>query len=171
VTDGAREGFARAVPQNQGNTLRQLVDALGDGVSQSVLGARLALAEAAGSSQRFRDEDLARLRDDLTAVRDLFVETVDRGLRAGKALTTGQLAAARRHAERAADQLRPMVAQALDAVRQHPAEFAREGLGAGASAGESAAGALFQAIGRTIGQAGDHLRRMGQPDEDSGRTQ
>jgi hypothetical protein len=163
AADGVREGFARAVPDDPDDALRQVVDALGDGVSQTALAARLALEEAAGSSQQYRDEDLARLRDDLVAVRDLFAETVDRGLSAGQAFTAGQVAAARRHAERVAGRLGPAIGQALDAVRQHPLTFAREGVQAGLSAGKGATGSLFQAVGRTLQRAGEQLRQDGEP--------
>ena len=113
---------------------------LGDGLSQAALAGQLALQEAASASRQFAGEDLARLRDDLTAVRDLFAETVERGLSAGKAFTTDQVAAAGRHADRVGERLGPAVTQALDAVRQHPVAFARESLQAGVSAGQCAAG-------------------------------
>jgi hypothetical protein len=79
-------------------------------------------------------------------------------------LTTGQVAAAREHAERVVERLGPALTQALDAVRQHPVAFIREGLEAGASAGQCAAGSLFQALGRMLQRAGDELRRESKPD-------
>lgn len=163
VIDGAREGLARAVSQDREDTLRQVVDALGDGLSQAALAGELALQEADASSRRYAKEDLADLHDDLTAVHELFAETVERGVSAGKAFTTGQAAAARRHAERVAEHLKPAIARALDAVRQHPAAFAREGLQAGVSAGQCATGALFEALGRMLQRAGDQLRQEREP--------
>lgn len=157
--EGAREGFARSVPQNRDDALRQVVDGLGDGLSRAALAGQLALQEAAGSSRQFEKGDLTRLRDDLTAVRDLFAETIDQGLAAGKAFTTAQIAAARTHAERVAERLDPAVTQVLDAVRQHPLAFARESIRAGAGAGQCATGALFQALGRMFQRAGDELRQ------------
>ena len=175
VADGAREGFARAVPHDRDDALRQVVDALGDGVSHTALAARLALQEAASTSLQYAGEDLARLRDDLTAVRDLFTETVDQGLATGKAMTAGQVAAARRHAERVANRLGPAVSQALDAIRHHPVGFAREGVQAGVNAGQCAAGALFQAIGGMLRRAGDQMRQEGAanrtPSGDRGATE
>jgi hypothetical protein len=163
VIDGAREGLAQAVPQDREDTLRQVVDALGDGLSQAALAGRLAVEEADAASRQYAKEDLADLSEDLTAVRDLFAETVERGVSAGKAFTTGQVAAARRHAERVAEHLKPAIARALDAVRQHPAAFAREGIQASVSAGQCAAGSLFQALGRMIQRAGDQLRQEREP--------
>jgi hypothetical protein len=163
ATDGARQSFGRAVPQDPDDALRQVVEALGDGVSQTALAVRLVLEEAAGSCRKYRDEDIGRLRDDLTSIRDLFAETVDRGLASGKAFTAAQVAAARTHAERVADRVRPAIGQALDAVRQHPLAFAREGAQAGLNAGKSATGSLFQAVGRMIQRAGDQLRQGAEP--------
>ncbi len=158
VVDGAREGLDRSVSQDRDATLRQVVDALGDGLSQAALAGQLALQETAGASRQFAGEDLARLRDDLIAIRDLFAETVHQGLTTCKALTDSQVAAARSHAGRVAERLGPAVTRALDAVREHPAAFAREGFQAGVSAGQCAAGALFQALGRMIQRAGDQMR-------------
>ena len=163
VIEGASEGLDRSVAQDRAAALRQVVDALGDRLSQAALVGRLALQEAAGSSRQFATEDLVRLRDDLTAVRDLFAETVERGLAAGKVFTPGQVTAAGRHADRVAQRLAPAVTQALDAVREHPVALAREGVAAGFSAGQCAAGSLFQALGRMIQRAGDQLRQRGEP--------
>jgi hypothetical protein len=156
--EGAREGLARAVPKDQDDALRQVVDALGDGLSQAALAGQLALDEAAGSSRQFATEDLAGLRNDLTSLRDLFAETVEWGLSAGKAFTADQVAAAGRHADRVARRLVPAVAQALDAIREHPVTVAREGVQTAVSGGQCAAGALFQALGRMVQRAGDRIR-------------
>jgi hypothetical protein len=163
VIDGSREGLTRAVSQDREGTLRQVVDALADGLSLAALAGQLALQEAGASSRQYAKEDLTDLHDDLSAVHDLFAETVERGVSAGKALTTGQVAAARRHAERVAEHLKPAIARALDAVRQHPTAFAREGLQAGVSAGQCATGALFQALGRMLQRAGDQMRQEDGP--------
>lgn len=161
--EGTREGLARAVPQDRDDVLRQVVDALGDGLAKLALAAQLTLQEAAGASRQYTGEDLARLRDDLTAVRGLFAETVDRGLTTCKALTAGQVSTARGHAERVAERLGPAVTRVLDAVRQHPLVFAREGLQAGVSAGQCGAGSLFQALGRMLQPDGDQVRREREP--------
>jgi hypothetical protein len=63
------------------------------------------------------------------------------------------------HAGRVAERLGPDLTKVLDAVRQHPVVFARESLQAGVSAGQGAAGSLFQALGRMLQKAGDQLRR------------
>lgn len=158
VMDGAQAGLARAVPKERDDVLRQVVDALGDGLSQTALAGQLAVQEAFSISRQYRKQDLARLRDDLTAVHDLFTETVARGLASCKALTAGQIAAAQTHAKRVAQRLGPVFERVYDAVREHPVDFAREGLQAGASMGQGAAGALFHALGRMLQRAGDELR-------------
>jgi hypothetical protein len=163
AVDGAREGLTRSVPEDRGDVLRQVVDALGDGLSQTALAGRLALEEAASSFRHYSTEDLTRFRDDLAAVHDLFTETVDRSLSTCKALTTAQVAAARKHIDRVAEHLRTEFEVLNDAVRQHPEAFAREGVQAGVSAGRCAAGSLFQALGRMLQRAGDQMRQGGEP--------
>lgn len=158
TVEGARVGLARAVPADRDDVLRQVVDALGDGLSQTALAAELAVQEAVSNSRQYTEKDLARLRDDLTGVRELFTETVGQGLKTCKALTAGQVATAMSHVERVANRLRPEVARALDAVQKHPVVFAREGLRAGISAGQGAAGSLFQALGRLLQRAGEGMR-------------
>lgn len=158
VIDGAREGFARSVPKDQDDSLRQVVDALEDGLSRTALAAELTMQEAANSSRRYTKEDLAHLRDDLTAIRAMFAETVSEGLSTGKALTASQLAAVKTHIARASERLGPMFTKVLDAVRQHPVEFAREGLQASVSMGQCATGSLFQALGQMLQRAGEELR-------------
>jgi hypothetical protein len=159
VIDGAREGLARSVPAGRDDVLRQVVEALGDGLSQAALAGQLALQEGVGASQKYTKEDLTRFRDDLTTVRDLFTETIGQGLRTCKELTAGQLSTAMTHAERVAKHLGPTFTRVLDAIEQHPIVLAREGFQAGVSVAESAAGSLFQALGRLLQRAGDELRR------------
>ena len=140
-----------------------MVDALGDGLSQAALAGQLAVQEADAAVRQYAKEDLADFHDDLVTIRDLFAETVGRGLSAGKVFTTGQITAARRHAERVAARFGPSVTRALDAVRQHPVAFAREGVRAGVSTGQCAAGALFGALGRMLQRAGDQMRQEEEP--------
>jgi hypothetical protein len=163
VMDGARAGLARAVPNDRENVLRQIVDALGDGVSQTALAGRLAVQEAVSASRQYTKEDLARFRDNLTAVRELFTETVEQGLKSGKAMTASQISAAKSHASRVAERIGPAIAQALEVIGQHPAAFAREGLAASVSAGQSAAGSLFDAFGRMLVRAGTQMRQANGP--------
>lgn len=165
VLDGAREGLEKSVPKDPDDVLRQVIDALGDGLSRTALAAQLAVQEAAGSSRQFAQEDLARLRDDLKAVQSLLGETVARALRSGKAMTTAQMHNAVTHAGRVSERLGPVFASVLAAVRQHPILLAREGFQAGLGAGQCAAGALFQSIGRMLQRAGDELRKGSRADQ------
>jgi hypothetical protein len=161
VMDGAREGLNRAVPEDRDDALRQVVDALGDGLSRTALAGKLAVEEAVSSSKRYTGEDLARLRDDLTAVRGLFAETVGQGLKTCKTLTTSQVTNAVTHANRVAERFGPTFLGVLEAVGQHPVTFAREGFQAGMSMGQCATGSLFQALGQMLQRAGEELRQEG----------
>jgi hypothetical protein len=168
VTDGAREGLAKSVPQDRDDVLRQVVDALTDGLSRTALAGQLALDEAASAFRQYTAEDLSRFSHDLRAVHDLFTETVDRGLTTAKALTTAQVAAARTHIGRVAERLRTELKVLNDHVREHPEAFARESLRAGASMGRCAAGSLFEAIGRMLSRAGEQMTREGESSSSGG---
>jgi hypothetical protein len=159
VVDGAREGLEKATPKDRENGLRQVVNALGDGLSQTALATRLAVEEAASSSREYTEKDLVRLRDDLTAVRGLFAETVAQALQTGKALTKEQVEAARTHATRVADQMKPVVTEVVEAIRKNPAAFARESLHAGLSAAGGAGESLCKALSRLLDRAGDELHQ------------
>lgn len=165
AVDGAREGLARSVPKDRDDVLRQVVDGLGDALSQTALAGKLAVQEAASSSRLYRTEDLARLRDDLSAIRELFTETVAKGLKSCQALTADQVSNAKKHAGRVADHLQPVFSQAIDAVGQHPFTLAREAVQAGVGAGQGAAGSLFQAVGQMLQRAGEEMRRQRESDK------
>jgi hypothetical protein len=161
VLDGAREGLDRSVSKDPEDALRRVIDAVGDGLSRAALAGRLAVEEARGSCRQFAREDLARMGTDLKAVESLFAETVERGLCGCRSLTTTQVRNAVTHAGRVAERLTPVFATVLDAVRKHPVTLVGEGVQAGVSAGQGAAGALFQALGGLLKRAGDELRREG----------
>ena len=159
VIEGAREGMEMGVPKDREDVLRRVVDALGDGFSQTALAARLAVEEAGSSSRRYTENDLHRLRDDLTAVRDLFAETVTQSMKAGKALTESQIASVKTHASRVAERMGPVLAEAFETVQKNPVAFARESVQAGVSAGRGAAESLFEAASRLLQRAADELDR------------
>ena len=157
VIDGAREGISKSMSNNRDDVLRQVVDALGDGLSHTALAARLAVEEAVSSSRRYAESDLRRLRDDLTAVRDLFTESVTQALNTGKALTENQVAKAKTHANRVAERLGPAFTSVLDAVRENPTVLARESIQAGVNAGQGAAESLGEALRHLLKRACNKL--------------
>jgi hypothetical protein len=159
VIDGARDGLEKALPRERDNVLREVVEALGDGLSQTALAARLAVEEAVSSSRRYREQDLTRLGDDLTAIRSLFEETVAQSLKKGKQLTADQIANAKTHATRVADSLTPVFTEFFDTVRQNPVAFARQSINGGVSAGQGAAESLCTSLSRLLKQAGCELER------------
>jgi hypothetical protein len=163
VMEGAREGLASSVSPNRDDVLRQVVDALGDGLSEAALAGQLTLEEMAGASRKYANEDLVRFRTNLTTVRDLFAETIGQGLKTCKDLTTGQIATAKTHAERVAKHLGQTFSGVLDAIDQHPIVLAREGLQSGARVAEYATGSLFQTVGNLLQRAGEELRRRREP--------
>jgi hypothetical protein len=163
VIEGARAGLEKSLPKDRDDVVRQVVDALGDGLSQTALAARLAVEEAVSSSRRFAEQDVGRLRDDLTAIRELFEETVTKCLQSGKALTESQIASAKTHASRVAERMAPICNEVAEVIRKNPATFARESLEAGVSAGQGAAASLREALSRSLKRAAEELDRAGKP--------
>jgi hypothetical protein len=159
VLEGAREGFEKSRPADPGDAFRQVIDALGDGLSQAALAARLAVEEARGAGRQFAQDDLTRLRDDLQAVRSLFAESVSRTLRDGRGLAGAELSSVVAHAGRVGERLGGVVSTVLAAVFRDPLAVAAEGVQAGVRTGRHAAGALFAALGGMLERAGEHLRR------------
>lgn len=166
VLQGARQGLEKATPAEPDDVLRQVVDALGDGISQAALAARLAVEEARGSGRHFAQEDLIRLRDDLQAINGLFGEAVSRTLKDCRTMSAAQLGNVATHAARVGERLGHTIAAVLEAVRRDPIQLGKEGLRAGVSTSRHAVGALFGAVGRLLQHAGERLRHdVGPPAE------
>jgi hypothetical protein len=148
-----------SLPKDRDDVVRQVVDALGDGLSQTALAARLAVEEAVSSSRKYTETDLRRFRDDLTTIRGLFTETVAQCLNQGKTLTDSQLASAKTHANRVAERMEPVFNQVFDAVRENPVAFGRQSVEVGLGAGKGAAESLREALSRLLRRAADELDR------------
>ncbi len=164
VIKGAEEGAAQSKSVNKEHVLYQVIDALGDGFEQTALAGQLAIEEAKSNLQSFADEDIARLRNDLSSIHSLFTETITKALNSTGDLTSGEITNATTHADSIAKKLGPVVAEVLDVIRAQPLEFAKEGLQSGAAAGRSATGALFQSLGQMLQKAGDKLRQESTPE-------
>jgi hypothetical protein len=158
VLEGAKDGLDKSTPTDPGDVFRQVIDALGDGFSQTALAARLAVEEADDAGRRFAREDLIRLRDDVEAIDRQFAESVARTLKNFRSMTAAERSSLVAHAERVKERLGRVVGSVLDAIRRDPILLAKEGLQASASSGRQAAGALFQALGGMLEGAGKRLR-------------
>jgi hypothetical protein len=163
VMEGAREGFEQSVPADRHDVLRQVVDALGDGFTQTALAARLAVEEAASTGRQFATEDLVRLRDDMKAINDLFAESVWRTLKRCGSLTATELSSLAAHVGRVGERMSPVIGSLLDAIRRDPILLGKESFQGGVRAGRHAVGALFDALGGMLERAGQRLRER--PDE------
>jgi len=157
VMDGAAAAFEKAVPKQPDSVLGQIVEGLGDGLSSASLAARLAMEESEAASRSFATEDLTKLKKDLAALKDMFVDTVAETmgkLRSGVSAQVGNL---RGHAERTYNRVRPTLDAAVSAAAHHPASLAKESVGAGIALSGQAAGALFTAIGKCMQETGKRL--------------
>ena len=164
VIDGAREGLDRAVPQDRDAVLRQVVDALGDGLSQAALAGQLALQEAAGSSRQFEKGDLASP-----------ARRPDRGSRP---VHGDDRPGVGRPARRSRPHRSPPPGGTPSASRSGSGRPSRRPSTPSGSTrspspgrasrpaparGRCAAGALFQALGRMLQRAGDRMRSESEP--------
>ena len=160
VTDGFAEllrstitGAARAVddalPDPDGR-LRQVVDGVGDGLAMAAHAAELALRESGGDTARRAGDEIERLGHAFRGVPERFVTGVrNAAMRAGghAADVAEELA---RHAAATLRRVGPPLAQAADALREHPLAVGHEAVTAGAAAARGAAGAFLEVMGRQL---------------------
>jgi hypothetical protein len=161
VLDGAQEGLQKSMSPDPNDVLRQVVDGLGDGLSQTALAARLAVEEAGSVGRQFAQEDLMRLRDDMMAINTLFTEAVFRTLRNAGNMTVNEVNSLTTHACNVRDRVSPVVGSVLEAVSRDPILLGTESVQAGVNMSRHAAGALFQAVGNMLERAGTQLRQPG----------
>jgi len=145
--------------------LRQVIDGLGDGVSQVATSAKLAVEEARSRGQQFASEDLARVKHDLSSLTSLYVHTVTDALKKVRNEASGEVKALAEHAETVRGRVTPAVQSALEAVRTDPVGMGKESLQAGIAVTREAAGSLFTAIGRALQDAGQRLSTQDTPKE------
>lgn len=160
VLEGAQEGLEKSVPADPNDVLRQVVDALGDGLSQAALAARLAVEEARSAGREFAQEDMTRLRDDMQAINCMFAETVSRTLKSFGSMTGNELSNLASHAWCVKERLSPVVGSVLDAIRRDPILLGKEGLQASVSVARCSAGTLFHALGSMLERASQQLRQQ-----------
>ena len=158
VMDGASAAAATAIDSQPGGVLKQVTDALGDGLSQTAVSAKLAMDEARARGQRFAGEDLHALGANLAALKDLFAQTVVQAGRAVHTEVSGQAGDLKEHAERVIERVRPSLDATIQAVKDDPVKLGKESLSAGAEFTRQAAGGLFTAMGGLLQKAGESLK-------------
>jgi len=158
VMKGVADAFRKSVPEDPESTLRQVVDGLGDGLSTAAHATQLAVSEAKTKGEQFAQTDVEKAAADLQALSNAFVGTVEQaatGLKTHLASQSSDLAS---HAKNTLRHMKPSIAAALAAARQHPVALGKEALGAGAKATRQTAGLLFAAIGELLQDAGQRLK-------------
>jgi len=154
VFDGAACAMSKAVPADQDNVLRRVIDGLTDAFAIAANATRLAFEEAGSRGQSFAEHDVTQTIDDLRTLEESFVESVsDVTGKAGKQ-TREQLSELATHARRAFGAARPSIEQALRAAASHPTSLAGEAGRAGAQVTRQTAGTLLQAMGGLLDAAG-----------------
>jgi hypothetical protein len=153
---GAIDGARGAEPRAE--TLREVVDGIGDGVSRAALAARLAFDEALGRGRQFAMQDLDVLRSELSEARRHVTDAVGRAFAAAGDSATEEIDALRGHASRAVESVGPALQAALDAAQTDPSGLARGAAQASVGGAREAVGSLFAALGGYLRRAGDELR-------------
>lgn len=158
VLEGAADAATRGTAHRPESALRQVIDGVGDGLSRAALATQLTFEEARSRQTRYAAEDVARARQDLQALNQLYLETLAGVLERARATASDERQRLMDHAAAVWERARPGLQSALEAAASHPAELGRETLQAGWEAGRHTAGALAQGMGRWLEEAGRRLR-------------
>lgn len=157
VMEGAKTSVDRAVPNNPDSVLRQVVDGLGDGLSATALASKMALEEANAQRKAFANEDLAKIRDDLRTLADLFTKTVTDATDRIKSVSGSELDSLRSHAQQTFERVRPSLESAVSAAAKQPIQLGKESLETSVALSQHALGALFSSVGKFLQDAGQRL--------------
>lgn len=159
VLSGAVQGAKGSEAGDPASVLGQVVEGLGDGLSDSANAIRLTIEEAGSQGKAFAEEDLEKIARDLQALAGMFEETVKD---AAERLGTGaarQAGSLKQHATRTMDSVRPRIDAAVTAALKAPAKLGKDILNAGVKVSRHAAGTLFAEIGSRLGRLGENLRK------------
>lgn len=127
ILDGAIEGIRKsAPPDDRQNRLQQVIDGLCDGFTIAANSTRLTVEEAATRGQHFAQSDLKAIADDLKSLRNLFTDTITKAANQTSQTARQELAETLAHAGRAYQSLKPSLQQALDAIKDNPAQLAKD---------------------------------------------
>ncbi|MEZ5965662.1 MAG: DUF6781 family protein [Planctomycetota bacterium] len=152
--EGAAQGAAEAAPHGGADTLRQVVDGVGDGLATVAQALELTLLESAGEFGRYARADLDHLASDFTSLASRFVDSVGRGLESAGEQATTQARAVREHAVATLQRTWPTFAAAAATARDDPVGLGQQALAAGSGAALEASRALRRAIGRQLQRLG-----------------
>jgi len=159
VLKGASEGLRASPAGRADSVLRQVIDGLGDAFAASAQAVQLTLEEARSKGAAFAREDLDRVVRDFRSLGDMFVETVERGLKAVGSQASAQSDALREHARHTFSQLRTHLHKATAAASDNLAALPTEAFQAGAEAMRQATGTFFTLMGQHLKEAGERMNR------------
>jgi ElaB/YqjD/DUF883 family membrane-anchored ribosome-binding protein len=155
IVEGVSRGVRRSGEGDRGRILDETIEGLSDGFGRVAQATRLAISEAEGRGQRFREEDIRRAVDDLRSMERMFLDSASEF--SGKLTdeVRAQAGDIMQHARRAVEGMRPSVESALDAARRHPGQLAGEAAASGVDATRGLVGSLFKAAGGMLDAAGE----------------
>ena len=158
VMEAATEALNRGISKVPADgTLRQVIDGIGDGLSQVAMSAKLSMEEATSEGKQFASEDLHKIRENLTDLTTFYVQTVSDAVSKTKTEAIAGFGNLLEHAEQARERMLPAVKSAIDLVVQDPAGVGKDSIKAGIAASQYAVGSLFNTMGRFLQDTGKRL--------------
>ena len=164
VMEGATDALNRgitSVPSD--STLRQVIDGIGDGLSQVAMSAKMSMEEASSQGKQFASEDLHKIKNDLTDLTTFYVNTVSDAISKTKSEAAAGIGNLLEHAELARERMLPAVKSAVDLVVQDPKGVGKDSIRAGIAASQYAVGSLFNTMGQFLQDAGKKLTSTEKP--------
>lgn len=168
IVETATDIASRSAPAKADSIVREVVDGIGNGLEVVAQTTQYAVKEAADRGQRFASEDLERVKNDLSGIRDILKDTVKYFADRVSTETGSAFKELKSHAERTLAAATPIVTSSLEALAKHPVQTAGEAAGTAIRGGQLTAGALLSAVSGALAGAADLLDpdRRGKSDTD-----
>lgn len=170
IMEAAVDTVNKSLPQDPNSTLRQVIDGLGDGLSQAALATKMAVSESVSSSKAFADEDLQKVVGDVKTLKEMYLQTMTDALGKLKNLSSAQVSDLRSHAANAQKSVLPSLQSAFEAVMNHPIDFGKESVQTGFEISRQSVGGLFSAVGKLLQDAGHRIQSERPADERNPNT-
>lgn len=162
IMESAVETVNKSLPDRPDSTLRQVIDGLGDGLSQAALATRMAVSESVASSKSFANEDLQKVIGDVKTLKEMYLQTMTDALGKIRNLTASQLTDLQSHAANAQKTIMPALQSAFEAAYEHPVELGKESVQTGLEISKQSVGGLFAAVGKLLQDAGQKMQEAGE---------
>jgi len=148
IVTGALEGVEQKEEAERKRVFEDVVSGLSDGYRTALHATRLAVEEAAGKGRAYAREELEAVGRDLKTLDRVLVKSVKRVFGRGREEVAALGHEVSTHLQRAAEDVRPSLTEAIRTLGERPAHFATGAASAGAdAAGRAASGVWGAALG------------------------